>query len=298
VGLTLGSAPDSWGVWFADDPKQTPWHRFLDEVAAAGYHWIELGPYGYLPTDLDVLGRELDERELRVTGTFTMFHFEEGTAWEARRAEVERTCKLLAALQAKYLILIDDVYTDLFTGERLAPSELDEAGWKTFVETSRRIADVADRHGLQPVLHPHAETHVEYEHQIEQFLEDVNGEIDLCLDVGHHAYREGDPVVFMGRHHERIPYLHLKSVDPELQHRVKEEGIPFALAVADGMFVEPSQGAVDFRALKDVLDEVAYDGFGIVEQDMYPAPFDKPFPIAERTRLYLLDLGLGSADLA
>ena len=32
--VKLGSAPDSWGVWYADDPQQTPWERFLDEVDA------------------------------------------------------------------------------------------------------------------------------------------------------------------------------------------------------------------------------------------------------------------------
>ena len=41
--LRLGTAPDSWGVWFADDPAQTPWQRFLDEVVMAGYEWVELG---------------------------------------------------------------------------------------------------------------------------------------------------------------------------------------------------------------------------------------------------------------
>ena len=51
TGLRIGTAPDSWGVWFPDHPRQVPWQRFLDEVQAAGYHWIELGPYGYLPTD-------------------------------------------------------------------------------------------------------------------------------------------------------------------------------------------------------------------------------------------------------
>ena len=35
--LHLGTTPDSWGVWFPDDPKQVPWHRFLDEAAGAGY---------------------------------------------------------------------------------------------------------------------------------------------------------------------------------------------------------------------------------------------------------------------
>jgi inosose dehydratase len=37
--LRLGSCPDSWGVWFADDPAQTPWQRFLDELAEAGYRY-------------------------------------------------------------------------------------------------------------------------------------------------------------------------------------------------------------------------------------------------------------------
>jgi sugar phosphate isomerase/epimerase len=48
--LRLGTAPDSWGVWFPDDPQQVPWQQFLDEAAAAGYALVELGPFGYLPT--------------------------------------------------------------------------------------------------------------------------------------------------------------------------------------------------------------------------------------------------------
>jgi inosose dehydratase len=63
--LQLGSCPDSWGVWFADDPRQTPWQRFLDELAAAGYRWLELGPYGYLPTDPARLTDELRRTRAR-----------------------------------------------------------------------------------------------------------------------------------------------------------------------------------------------------------------------------------------
>jgi inosose dehydratase len=55
-------------VWFPDEPRQTPWQRFLDEVAQAGYEWIELGPYGYLPTDPGRLRDELDRRGLRLSG--------------------------------------------------------------------------------------------------------------------------------------------------------------------------------------------------------------------------------------
>ena len=65
--LRVGSAPDSWGVWFPQDDRQPPWRRFLDEVAEAGYEWVELGPYGYLPTDPEQLRDELGQRGLKLS---------------------------------------------------------------------------------------------------------------------------------------------------------------------------------------------------------------------------------------
>ena len=55
-------------MWFPEDHQQTPWHRFLDELVAAGYEWLELGPFGYLPTDPDVLKAVIDRRGLKVSG--------------------------------------------------------------------------------------------------------------------------------------------------------------------------------------------------------------------------------------
>jgi inosose dehydratase len=42
-----------------------------------------------------------------------------------------------------------------------------------------------------------------------------------------------------------------------------------------------------------LLDRISYRGWVIVEQDMYPAPLDKPLPIAKRTREYLKEIGIG-----
>ena len=64
--ITIGTAPDSWGVWFPSDPEQVPPEVFLREVAEAGYEWIELGPYGYLPSDAVKLSEQLDEYGLGV----------------------------------------------------------------------------------------------------------------------------------------------------------------------------------------------------------------------------------------
>ncbi len=295
MDVKIGSAPDSWGVWFPSDDKQIPWQRCLDEIAQAGYEWTELGPYGYLPTDRATLRNELAGRGLRASGTFAMGHLEDEAAWPGLEKQVLGAGESLAYLGAEYLILIDDTYTNLWTGEATAPGKLDDEAWKHLVDRIHYVVDlVRDRFGLQVVFHPHAETHVEYEDQIERLLSQTDPErVVLCLDTGHHAYRGGDPIAFLRRHHRRIPYLHLKSVRPDLQRKVAEENIPFAHAVGMDLFCEPSQGVVDFPALCRVLQEIDYNGYAIVEQDMYPAPFDKPLPIASRTREYLRAIGIG-----
>ena len=146
------------------------------------------------------------------------------------RDDLDRLGPLLRTLGASYLVVIDDVYTDLFTGDAIDPGELDDGLLGALVDNLQRLAaDARDRFGLQTVVHPHAETHVEYERQIVRLLDDTDPAlVGICLDTGHHAYRGGDPVAFLRRHADRIPYLHVKSIDPAMQRRVAAEGIPFA----------------------------------------------------------------------
>ena len=40
--LSLGTAPDSWGVWFPHDPTRWGGTQDLDEVAEVGYVYTEL----------------------------------------------------------------------------------------------------------------------------------------------------------------------------------------------------------------------------------------------------------------
>ncbi len=295
MNVHIGVAADSWGIWFPSDPKQVPWQRFLDEVAEAGYEWLEPGPYGYLPTDLAQLRSELDHRGLKVSAGWAMAHLEDTEAWPELERQVLEAGELMAALDAEFLVLIDATYTDEHTGELLVPPTIDDDAWKRLIETTQTVADIArDRFGLKLVFHPHADTHVQYEDEIEALLEQTDPDrVGLCLDTGHHAYVGGDPVSFMQRHHARIPYLHLKNIDADIHERVRAKNIPFATAVGMGMFCEPSQGAVDFLAFRDVLREADYNGHATVEQDMYPVEFDVPLPIASRTREYLREVGFG-----
>ena len=293
--VKVDSAPDSWGVWFANDPKQVPWQRFLDEVAQAGYEWIELGPYGYLPTDLNTLRSKLDSRGLRVSGTFITDHIEEPLAWPELEKELLSVGEWLASLGAKFVVLFDDLHTDWFTGQRIKPERLDEDAWKRLIDTIHKLAEISrDKFGLRLAYHATSDSHVAHEDQIERLIEETDPEL-VCLaqDIGHLAYRGVDPVDFVRRHRHRIPYLHLKNVDPELQKKVEADEIPFIKAVEMGIFCELSRGVTDFLAFRDLLEEIDFDGWAIVEQDMYPVPFDKPLSIARHNREFLHTIGIG-----
>lgn len=288
MAINIGTCPDSWGIWFPQDEKQVSWQTCLDEMAKAGYNALELGPWGYLPTDAATLHQELATRDLELVSTTIMSDLtSQQNIEQVILPTVDQMAQLLAAFpDTKTIILMDNTYSDLWTGELTSPKQLDDASWKVLSDGVRQIRDYArDRYGLTVYFHPHGETHVETEEQIERLLDEVD--IDLCLDTGHHAYAGGDPVEFLRRHIDRVKYLHLKDCDSAIREQKDREGLSFAAAIDRGIMEEAGRGSVDFTAIRDILAEHAFTGWAIVEQDMYPAPADKPFPIAKRTLDYL-----------
>lgn len=292
MNVKLGTAPCSWGVWFPEDEKQPSWEQCLDEMQQAGYKALELGPWGYLPNSYDSLKKELDKRNLDLVATTLMDDLTSDETVE----KMMNTLDQMAALQlkfphAKYVVLIDATYTDLFTGELLRPKKLSDEEWKQFAANIQKVKDYAkNQYGLITVFHPHGETHVETEEQIERLLAETD--VQLCFDTGHHAYKGGDPIAFMKKHHQRISYLHIKNCHAKIKQEKETEGWSLAQAVKKGIMTEPDQGMIDMKKFTDVLQEVNFNGWAIVEQDMYPAAFDQTFGIAKRTHDYLVKIGM------
>lgn len=292
--LRIGSAPDSWGVWFPDDEQQVPWQRFLDEVAEAQYEWIELGPYGYLPTDPAVLHTELARRELKVSaGTiFTSLHHGPDV-WDKTWAHVSEVATLTRAMDAKHLVVIPSFWRDDKTAEELEPRELTTEQWHHLNSGMERLGRrVREEFGLDIVVHPHADTHIDTEEHVERFLDGTDSSlVSLCLDTGHYAYCGGDNVKLIKTYGERIGYLHLKQVDPEILADVVAKGTPFGPAVRQGVMCEPPLGVPALPPVLEAAQDLDIDLFAIVEQDMYPCPADQPLPIAQRTRRFLRSCG-------
>jgi inosose dehydratase len=294
--LRLGSCPDSWGVWFPDDPNQTPWPRFLDELAEAGYRWLELGPYGYLPTDPARLLDEVDRRGLRVSGQAVFGALHDPARWESDLRDAHQVAELVTATGAGHVVLLPAGFRDL-DGGWLGPRELDEDAWRTLVDRTAELGRILrDEHGVAAVFHPHADSYIGTQPQIERFLAETDpADVNLCLDTGHVAYYRGDNLELIRSYPDRIGYLHLKQADPAVIGQVEAEDLWFAEAVRRGAMCEPPKGEPDMEALLDAVDR-HLDGelFAIVEQDLYPCDPDDPLPIATRTYKYLRQLGVGT----
>ena len=293
--VEIGTAPDSWGVWFADDPQQTSWTRFLDEAAAAGYTRIELGPYGYLPTDPVRLKDELDQRGLTMTAgtTFEQLHRPDG--WESTWRDVVKTAELTAAMGAKHLVVMPSMWRG-DNGE-IVEERLDHEGQtkhgRAVTELGRRLAE---EFGLQTQYHPHADGHVDTQDTVERFLEETDSAyVNLCLDTGHISYCGGDNLELIRKYPDRIGYVHLKQVDPKVLAEVEAEGLGVDEAVRRGAFCAPPHGVPELPPVLEALAGLAADVFAIVEQDMYPCAPDVPMPIAQRTLAYLKSHGGGES---
>ncbi len=294
--LTLGTAPDSWGVWFARDEHQVGWKQYLDDVQNAGYVWTELGPQGFLPQDPQQLRDELDQRGLKVCGGTVFAGLHKGKeALDKAIAEFGQEAKLLSEVGAKYLIHLPEQYTDLHTGAAMEPGELDPEQWKSLVAGTNELGRIIfEEYGVNLVSHPHADTHLDTQDRIEQFLVETDPRyVNLCLDTGHVAYCGGDNLQIIEHFPDRIHYLHIKLVDPKIRERVQAEGLSLAEAVPLGIMVEPPYGEPDVPSLLTALSALDRDIFAVIEQDLYPIPSHLPLAIQARAAGYFTALGLG-----
>ncbi|MAM84668.1 MAG: 2-keto-myo-inositol dehydratase [Acidobacteria bacterium] len=289
----LAAGTDAWGIWHASHPAQIPWERYLDEVAMAGYGYVEPGLFGYLPIGQADARNALSARKLKVPGGTFFCDVSARSAFPQTAEDFSRTADWLSGIGADYLILLDSFSRDPETGERLKPQTMGPDQWAWFIEALHNLGRKAkEEFGLSLLFHPHCDATVEYEPDIAYLLNSTDTTfVNLCLDTGHHVYSGGDPVTFWREHHSRIPYIHLKSMNASMLARVRRDNLPWAEAVRRGVTEEPARGMVDFNALSHALRQSGYEGFAVVEQDMFPCDPAVSLPLARRTIAFLTGIG-------
>lgn len=298
MAIKVASAPVSWGIYeFEGIEPKFHYGQVLDEIAQTGYTGIELGPYGYLPTDPAVLRDELQRRGLQMLSAFVPVKLVDAAAHEQGAQEALKVGRLLAALGARYIVLADDngkVAELVEQAGRRTGSALSPAEWDVFAAGVNAIARrVNDELGFQVVFHHHCAGYVETPQETRELLARTDSElVGLCLDTGHWHYAGGDAVAAMREFGERVRYLHFKDCHPTIAEQMRVQEKDYFEAVAAGVFCPLGEGEVDFPGVIEAAHELGYDGWAIVEQDVLTDDPGLPKRYSQANRDFLQRLGL------
>jgi inosose dehydratase len=267
-------APDSWGVLDYPGPSwNQSYETMLDEMKEAGYAGTELGPYGFFPTDPEVLRPQLEKRRLKLLGSFVPVKMTDPAAGKAAIERIRKVGDLLAALRAPFLVMADDQSPErnAYSGrvrEAGCPS-LTVAQWKHVGNIVADAEKVAKEFGLDLVFHPHVATYVETPEECERFYDATSHTgIGLCLDTGHCVYGYGDAVEEARKYKDKLRLVHIKDCNKKVLEEARRRKCTFEEAIEHKVFTIIGQGNIDFPTFFRTLVQNGYSGWSVIEQDV------------------------------
>jgi inosose dehydratase len=306
MSIKIGIGPCCWGVDDSKNPYLPNWRLVLKEAAEAGYKGIELGPYGYLPLDIDVVKEELTRNDLTViVGTI----FDDLVSPENKDNLLKMTddiCKLIRELpraskaesqhfQTPYLTIMDFGHKErsMLAGHYDRAPRLSKDRWNGMIENIKEISKIAwEKYGVRPVIHPHAGGYIEFEDEIKQVLEDIPyGVAGLCLDTGHLYYSGMDPVSWIRDNAERLDYIHFKDIDKDIYNKVMAMEIDFFDACAKGVMCPIGKGIINYSGINALLKEINYQGWITIEQERDPRNSGTSLQDVSQSYKYLKSVG-------
>jgi len=280
----FSSCPGSWGIEDSKNPDNTPWATVLDQIRAIGFNALELGPYGYLPSNAALLTRELSVRNLQiVAGTL----YDDLVSKESFHRILEKTheiCKVLSSVPIAdssenqkqtppYYVIIDAVKPEREKLPRSAKaSMLSPDLWGQMISHIKEIAKISyDEYGVRSVIHHHAGGYIDYMEEIDLILSDISEDVaGLCFDTGHAYYAGIDPEQGLRKYGSRIEYVHFKDIDKSVYDLVIHENIGFYEACFKRLMCPIGEGVLDYASIRTALKEIGYDGWITIEQDRHP----------------------------
>ncbi len=304
MAYKIAGAPGAWGIEDTTNPHNPLWERVLDEVAEAGYKGLELGPYGYLPQDIEVLTGELKKRNLQIVAGTIYDNLVSDSNYEAVAEKTKITCEILSKLpkaastqgqlyKPPYLVIIDEVNEERSKVAGL-PSEakrLSAVNQAKLVKHIKEIAAIANSYGIRPVLHPHAGGTIEFADEIEAIMTTLPDDIGLCLDTGHLYYSCMDPSKWLEKYADRLDYVHFKDIDLPVYEQVIQNRTGFFEGCALGVMCPIGKGSVDYKKVKETLDDIGYNGWITIEQERDPKDCDGSMNDATQSLSYLKKQG-------
>jgi inosose dehydratase len=194
--ISVGNAPCSWGVIENVAGERGGYAQVLDEMQQTGFSGTELGDWGFMPTDPDVLRKALAARNLQLLASWVTVYLHDPSRLAESEAAAVRTARLLAEVGGPDVLIVlgNDPYTDPMRTKnagRIKPEQgMSEEQWQSFAAGANQIARAVRREtALRTVFHHHIGTWVETPEETAKFLSLTDPDvIGLCFDTGHYRF--------------------------------------------------------------------------------------------------------------
>ncbi len=251
--------PISWGI--CEVPgwgTQLSVDRVLGEMRDVGLRATELGAAGWLPDDPAKVREVLGRYGLQAIAAFVPLVLHDQAQRAATLKYAEETADLLANVGATTFVTAV-VSNDW---QHFAPST---EQWKHLFSGLEAVESIVSERGLQQVVHPHVDTLVEQNDEVELVLE--NTAVRFCLDTGHLAIGGTDPLEFAEKHAARVGHVHLKDVRLDVAARLRS-GLSLMQAVQAGVFTALGHGDIALEGVVGALETAGYEGWYVLEQDV------------------------------
>jgi len=258
----LAGNPISWGVCEVPDwGFQLDSRTVLGEMKAVGLKATEQGPVGYLGNTPEDVSRAANEFGLPIVGAFVPLVMHDLAQRDAMRKAANFSANLLSTTGKGFFITA--VVVDESWGKRI---KLSDAQWQAMFDGFTEIDEICASYGIRQVLHPHLNTLVETQDDVNRVLAGSN--VRWLLDTGHMQIGGTDPVKFARDNFARIDHFHVKDVKMSIAQRFLDGEITLMEATRDGVFCAAGDGDVKIADAIQVMESNGYDGWYVLEQDM------------------------------
>lgn len=284
--IKLATAPIA---WTNDDLPQlggeTPVEVCLKEIRESGFVGTELG--GKYPQDKEELKQILKKFDLELAGGwFSGFLLENSVEEEIARLDKE----IDRRLHVNCNVVVYCECSNTIQGQQETPLSkkpvLSDEEMKKFAEDYSKVFLHAKKRGVNLAYHHHMGTIIQNSDEIELFLKYAHEEVSLAFDTGHIYFAQANPLEEIKKHKNRISHVHFKDVREDVKTEVLKNDESFLDAVLKGVYTVPGDGAIDFEPIVDVLREINYKGWIVVEAEQDPK-IANPLEYAKMAHSYL-----------
>jgi len=262
--ITLGYAAITWG---GNDVQA------IEDVSSLGFKGIQLRSsavdrFADKPAELKAL---LQQQHLTMA-VLSSGNLRLDPAFEAEDlAKHSKNAGFVQAIGGTYIQILDEPPK----GKTLGTDDYKRMG-RLLTELGKRTADA----GIPLVYHNHMNSMSQPPEGTAAIMEATDPRhVRLLLDVAHYQQGGGDPVKAVAQYKDRIQVVHFKDV---VSPAPSVEGAP----PRPYQFVELGRGTVNLKAVVSALDQINYQGWGIIELDPVPDKARTPKDCAAINRDY------------